>query len=258
MPTALEGYGSRFWQAVCDSTVPGTERDRLGQWWLRADLGQTGRANSAWPTGHPGCDIATAVDEVQRWYTERALMPMFQLYSDTDPALVAELDQRSWQVLRGADVLGVDVAASLGVGGDDRFDPGAVVVTSEPSPAFIDLTANPDRIAEMMRTTDRRWFASVTAESGMPAGCGLAIRAQGSVGIFAMMTAPEARRLGIGRAVLRALLGAAHADGAEVAFLQVMTTNTAAQTLYRSLGFRGVEHYEYRVPLDKRCEKVHS
>lgn len=252
----ISARGSRFWQTVCDTTVPGAERERLGGWWLRGDLGETGRANSAWPAGDPGCGIAEALERTQRWYLDRGLAPMVQLYTSTDPAVTEELDRRRWLVVRGADVLAVDLAAAVAAVAA-RSDE-TVVLAPEPSAAFLELTANQNRVAEMRRTADRRWFASVVAPMGQALGCGLAIRAEASIGIFAMMTAPFARGRGIARQVLAALLQAGLADGAEVAFLQVMTQNAAAQALYRSAGFRPVEHYEYRMPLDKDSEKRHS
>ena len=53
-------------------------------------------------------------------------------------------------------------------------------------------------------------------------------------------TAPAARRTGLGRALLRALLERAAALGAPSVLLEVRTDNAGAQALYRSAGFREV------------------
>ncbi|MBF4461636.1 MULTISPECIES: ribosomal protein S18-alanine N-acetyltransferase [unclassified Rathayibacter] len=49
--------------------------------------------------------------------------------------------------------------------------------------------------------------------------------------------AASARRTGLGRRLLRALLGAARERGAGEVFLEVRADNPVAQTLYRSEGF---------------------
>lgn len=51
------------------------ERERLGDWLLRAAGGFTARANSVLPLGDPGMPPAEAVRLVARWYEERGLRP---------------------------------------------------------------------------------------------------------------------------------------------------------------------------------------
>jgi len=56
--------------------------------------------------------------------------------------------------------------------------------------------------------------------------------------IFSMYVAPEARGKGSGRALVEALIARARAlDGMEQLILAVVTTNGAATSLYRALGF---------------------
>jgi ribosomal-protein-alanine N-acetyltransferase len=55
--------------------------------------------------------------------------------------------------------------------------------------------------------------------------------------ILTLAVAPEARRAGIGRALLDAACTAARAGGAARLFLEVAASNLAAQALYRGRGF---------------------
>lgn len=59
---------------------------------------------------------------------------------------------------------------------------------------------------------------------------------------------PAARRTGLGKALLDAIIGAARAAGAENIYLEVDDRNMAAVGLYRSAGFRplGVRKHYYR------------
>ncbi len=63
---------------------------------------------------------------------------------------------------------------------------------------------------------------------------------------------PEARRQGLARKILSALLQDAAAHGAESVSLEVRASNEAAQALYRSFGFTvaGVRRNFYRAPAE--------
>ena len=55
--------------------------------------------------------------------------------------------------------------------------------------------------------------------------------------ILTLAVAPEARRRGLGRTLVRAAVGAAQAVGAEALFLEVAADNEAAVALYEGEGF---------------------
>lgn len=68
--------------------------------------------------------------------------------------------------------------------------------------------------------------------------------------ILNLAVIPEARRHGIGRALLTAGLEQMRAGGSRQVYLEVRQSNQAAQALYTSLGFRpmGVRPNYYRSP----------
>jgi len=70
--------------------------------------------------------------------------------------------------------------------------------------------------------------------------------------ILNLAVAPEKRRQGIARRLVLAGLKRAHDKGAKKAFLEVRTSNTAAQKLYASLGFTGtfVRRDYYDAPVE--------
>ncbi len=67
-----------------------------------------------------------------------------------------------------------------------------------------------------------------------------------------LAVAPEHRRRGVGRTLLRACLREAAARGAGEIFLQVRESNSAARSLYREAGFREVGRRTgyYRAPAE--------
>ena len=80
-------------------------------------------------------------------------------------------------------------------------------------------------------------------EGGRPVACGFAVVEDDLVGLFDIVTAPDARRRGFGRLLLTALHGRAHLLGARIAYLQMRADNAPAAALYTGLGYR--EHYRY-------------
>ena len=67
----------------------------------------------------------------------------------------------------------------------------------------------------------------------------------GWLGVAAMEVHPEHRRRGLATRVLRGLHAWGAQHGASRCYLQVEATNTAAITLYTSLGFN--PHHRYRI-----------
>ncbi|MDN4616178.1 ribosomal protein S18-alanine N-acetyltransferase [Leifsonia sp. F6_8S_P_1B] len=68
----------------------------------------------------------------------------------------------------------------------------------------------------------------------------LAPRGSGEGDIQTIAVAPHARRHGLGRALMLALIGEARTRGARDVFLEVRADNPGAQTLYRALGFEEI------------------
>ena len=70
-------------------------------------------------------------------------------------------------------------------------------------------------------------------------------------GIYQMYTTPEVRGRGYGRALMEAVIARARVlGGVEQVNLMVVTTNTAARALYRSLGFEVYGHARHSLKLD--------
>ncbi|MGN7797966.1 ribosomal protein S18-alanine N-acetyltransferase [Leifsonia sp. 22587] len=68
----------------------------------------------------------------------------------------------------------------------------------------------------------------------------LAPRGAGEGDIQTIAVAPHARRRGLGRTLMLALIGEARRRGAREVFLEVRADNPGAQTLYRTLGFEEI------------------
>jgi N-acetylglutamate synthase len=73
------------------------------------------------------------------------------------------------------------------------------------------------------------------------------VRSGSWAGVFALATAPAARRRGVARAVFGALARWTQDGGADRLYLQVEDDNLPARSLYESVGFVRSHGYHYRV-----------
>jgi ribosomal protein S18 acetylase RimI-like enzyme len=126
----------------------------------------------------------------------------------------------------------------------------AVTLTADPAPAWIaawgaaERRADADAHAAMLGRIEPA-AAFALADGG--AGAGFAVCERGWAGLYSIATAPWARRRGIARAVIAALVGWAAGQGARRVYLLVETDNDAALALYVSLGFKRSHGYHYRM-----------
>ena len=79
-------------------------------------------------------------------------------------------------------------------------------------------------------------FALLAERGDEPLGFVLGRAAAGEAEVLTLAVHPLARRLGAGRALMRALMAEAAVRGAETLFLEVAEGNAAARALYAGLG----------------------
>ena len=88
--------------------------------------------------------------------------------------------------------------------------------------------------------------------AGRPLGYVVAMVAGPEAEIADLAVAPDARRRGIGRALIDRLLADLEAEGVESVFLEVRESNRGARALYESRAFRGIGRRRgyYRLPVE--------
>ena len=103
-------------------------------------------------------------------------------------------------------------------------------------------------LAADFENPDHRWFA--TEADGMLVGFGGCYTAADQADVIDVAVSPDYRRRGIARALMRTVMSAAAADGAETVFLEVRASNAPAIALYAALGFErcGVRKNYYASP----------
>lgn len=103
----------------------------------------------------------------------------------------------------------------------------------------------PDRLTVMMRADGPKTslFGRV---NDRPAGSAFVAVHDGIAMLHGLVVTPEARRKGLARNMMHAAGDWAANNGADTFSLLVTQRNTAARSLYTSLGFQPVGHYHYR------------
>lgn len=234
---------------------PGLRGHRIGDWWLRAGHGFTGRANSALVLGDPDRSLHGAVTDVVAWYRDIDIEPRFQIPTGTDvPSSVTDADAHlasaGWTVGDRVQVLAGSIATAL-QGTADRTD---LVVTTQdrPGPAwsahylYRGNPLPPTAVAVVLAGSSPT-FLTVSSTAGEVLGVGRGVVDEGWLGVTAVTVTPAARRQGIGSAVMAGLLRWGAEYGAEQAYLQVEHTNAGASALYARLGFVPHHGYHYRL-----------
>ena len=249
-------------EAVMAQGWPALEVEPLGAWLLRAAGGFTGRGNSALPLGDPGLPLPEAVDAVEAFYARRGLAaqvavpralagPVREEGLDGG-ALDALLAGRGWSVHTETAVM----TAPLGALPTSAPLPGGaeVVVTTDPDADWQALYRYrgqqlPPQGLAVLTGPPVRAFAAVRSGSrtlAVARGTTTPDGPRAWLGVTAVEVHPDARRRGLGRALLAALARWGAEVGATDAHLQVTWDNTAARALYASAGFTDHHGYAYR------------
>ncbi|MGL5928247.1 MAG: GNAT family N-acetyltransferase, partial [Dermatophilaceae bacterium] len=242
---------------------PARDTEALGDWLLRATGGFTHRANSVMTAGDPGRRLADAVDEVERWYGARSLVPMLTVAGEVGhdlggSSLGIELHRRGYTprqptLTLTAPAAHVAVAPSRGAL--------SVTTTTELTAAWLAAYGAYRPIDEeaargILTGSPEQVFATV-ADDGQVVGVGRLGISAGWGGIAAMWVHPRARGRGIGGGMLAELAGEARRRGIRPLHLQVDADNAPALALYTRSGFEPHHHYTtFTAPVPGRPERV--
>jgi len=229
----------------------GAAQLELDGWQLYADQGWTGRANSALPLATGRRPLPEQLADVQRFYSERGLLPQIQVPLPARSQLDTELARRNWQIQRPTLVLTRELPlAGMGAGPADED---GLRLAATPDDGWLGAYHYrggrlPAFAQQLLTRHDRISFASIRRGTQVVA-IGRGAVDEGWLGITAVEVEPRHRRQGLARAVVQALAGwAVAAHGARVCYLQLDESNTAAHALYTRLGFTEHHRYHYRVP----------
>ncbi|MDN5821848.1 MAG: GNAT family N-acetyltransferase [Brachybacterium sp.] len=248
--------GTRLVEALIAGWQPLQRLDADGFAVLRS-RGITRRAHSIVALEPPAAaaELAAALARVESLVAMAGEAPTHRILEGiTPPALETLLTERGDEAVGATEILELPLTGTL-----PRPHPSAVISTGAlDEDGFEAAWRLAPREGAHARETMHDILAGTPAiQVRLPAG----ERADAAVGRAALVTGgketlavlnmiavdPAERRRGLGRALSTTLLALAAVQGAHRALLEVEVENTPARTLYRSLGFRRIGGYHYRV-----------
>ncbi len=238
----LEAHAVEAWPATVTERVD-------GGWVLRATPGlDRGRSNHALTPCRSlsESEIPDAIARVEAFASRHEIPAGIQVSPlSLHGALQAELDRRGWGTRWP--VLVLSASRSPEVWSDPGLD-ASMVRADHATPEWLAAWARcePGRdVAAHARTVFPRLAGRATfARLEDDAAVGIAVEADGLVGLFCLAVDPARRRAGLGTGLVRVLLAG---SAAEVAYLQVEEHNAPAVALYERLGFGEAYRYCHRV-----------
>ncbi len=232
---------------VMEATWPPASTNHIGPWTIRQGQGGGQRVSAASAIGDwQDTDIPTAEDAMQALGQD----PLFLIRAQ-DVLLDQALQSRGYRIKDPV----VAYAAPCAVLAADK--PAHMTTFPHWPPLGIaceiwaDAGIGPGRLAVMQRTHGPK--CAILARSNDRAAGAAFVAIHGDTAMLhALEVAPDLRRKGVARNILRAAADWAQSNGAETFSLVVTTANAGARALYASLGMQAVGEYHYRIrPADK-------
>ncbi len=240
--TMLEELSMNAWPSLQTVVYDG--------WILRFSEGYSRRANSCHPLYQGFVDPMEKIALCEELYRGKGLRPAFKLTGCSLPPTLGQMLEKkgyarsaetSVQVLELAELDGAGETGDINL--SDRLEDGWL--GSFCSMSGIDEERKAVASKMMSSIIPGRKFASIADSRGEIVACGLAVKQGRFVGLFDIVTGRDHRRKGLGRRLTSGLLAWGRGAGAERAYLQVMTDNAPALSLYAGFGFREAYRYWY-------------
>ncbi|WNR42290.1 GNAT family N-acetyltransferase [Paenibacillus roseipurpureus] len=248
---------------IAANTWPAETCSTLGQWQLRASRGVTKRANSVLAIGGypPEPDW---LQRVEQFYHNQDLPAIFHISPASPATLDAYLQEQGYVIDTPCLIMTAESQTVLQfaeerlksqyVDASDLQIDISPVATAAWLEAFLRLEQFPDTRMSFYRGLSERMPAPkafiTLLEHGQVVALGTAL-VEGDWAGFVNVIVDEAYRgKGYGYAILHALTAWSMVNGATQQYLQVITSNVPAVTLYEKLSYRSVYGYHYRVKYD--------
>jgi N-acetylglutamate synthase len=226
---------------------PAMQQLLVDGWLLRFSQGFTKRANSVIPLYPDNRPVTDKVRFCENVYARERLKCIFRLSSiGGHGELDAMLARRGYRHQDPTEVLGRSLAGSAAL--SPRM---CLLGSARWLDAYGSLTGMSEAARRLhgaiLRAIPLPCAYAVIGTPNAPLACGLAVVEDDVMGLFDVVTAPDARRRGHGRELVSSLLAWGESQGARFAYLQMVEDNHPARGLYVGLGFATLYRYWYRI-----------
>lgn len=227
---------------------PALQTIALDGWLLRFAEGYSRRSNSVnalYPSSLP---LHEKVEACESLYALRKLPTLFKVLGrDEDKALDYYLAARGYEREAETRVMTLDLASFE----SSRADP--VAMGSALDEAWIEgfcacsgTSASRGVMGRILGNLVCPVALASLTEGGETVACGYGAVDRGWVGLFDIVVREGRRGRGYGEAIVASIVASARELGAGRAYLQVVSGNVPAESLYAKLGFEEAYRYWYR------------
>ena len=267
MPADTENLHRRIEEASLNAW-PATHQLLLDGWLIRFSGGFTKRANCVVPLysvplngmslKDGGISARIDLDKIrfcENLYAREQLQTVFRLTShEHDAALDRALAERGYERVDNTQVQLLGLAAEAPVEIEPRGPEAPalrLVTTPDWLQAYAQLAGMPahatQQHAHLIRSIRPECAFALLEVKGTPVACALGVLEHDLFGLFDVVTARDQRGKGFAELLLRELLRWGSLQGARLAYLQVISNNASALSLYQKLGFEAQYTYWYRL-----------
>jgi ribosomal protein S18 acetylase RimI-like enzyme len=219
-------------------------------WLLRLAGGYTRRANSVNPLYASSLPLDEKLAFCREFYAARHLPLVVRMTEHMEPGLDDRLAALGYTKSAETLVMVCELATIAATGADhlmviDDLDEWMHVF--HPLSGTLPGTTD-SHLAILRAITGRAFPVLLTGDNGGPVTAGMGVLEGRLFGLFDIVTIRAERGKGYGTRLVAGLLDIARQQGAQHAYLQVMTNNNAALHVYHKLGFTDAYRYWYRNP----------
>lgn len=229
---------------------PALETIHYDGWELRFSGGLTKRSNSVNISGKSSLDFRAKIEYCENLYRLKKLPVCFKITQ------IAECYELEKMLVSREYNHEFDISVQLLSLNDFTFKPdNRIVITNEAEDNWIDSCAtmfemNPNHHMILKQIIDKinlpKCIISIMKDKEI-VGCGMGVLDEKYLGLFDIVIHKNYRNHGLGRIMVENILYWGKKNGAEIAYLQVLIDNDAANSLYCRLGFKEAYKYFYLV-----------
>ena len=232
---------------------PSHKMELYDGWIIRYSYFYTHRTNSVEQFGKSTLPLRTKIPYCEDVYRRLGTPAIFKISPLVSEDFDYMLENRGYRIEHETDVMTMSLTEPAA--GADYEGPAVTFdeqITDEWIGALFDLKGVTNEthrriVPSMYRAIMKETVSACIYEEGQIAATGLGILDRDYIGIYAIHVRPDRRRRGYARAIVSGLLAQGDQRGARHAYLQVVSGNTAARSLYESLGFTKSYDYWFRV-----------
>ena len=240
----------RRFEEISNNAWPALQTIQYDGWILRFANGVTKRSNSVNLLYPSFLDPDEKISFCEHLYESQNITPCFKITDIADPADIDfRLAQKNYFIHSSISFQTLDISR----------------IPSEPlNDISIESKLNSRWIDDFIRMNDfnparKSTYIGIMKQLRLPKclislsrnhrtiGVGLGVVEGSYIGLFDLVVDKDYRNTGLGYLIVENILRWGRKQGADTAYLQVLTDNTAAIRLYEKMGFREAYQYWYRM-----------